>query len=180
LEIFTFARLSKYLENLARRSRGYAPPPQRIQEPRQSMRANGTEPGAERPVDLTSSHVMCPNERIVAMKAAALAFSAAALSFAMSAAAAPVQNPGQSPAQTRDRPGQSYDQSVGGTTSIKPQEQQAELGSGREHDRYCQGLKQRAQELRDNASRSKDHGDFAHARDQLDQINDRLEHDCSR
>src|SRR5689334_1011572 len=54
LEIFTFARLSKYLENLARRSRGYAPPPQRIQEPRQSMRANGTEPGAERPVDLTS------------------------------------------------------------------------------------------------------------------------------
>jgi hypothetical protein len=114
------------------------------------------------------------------MKAPALALAAAALSFAMSAAAAPVQNPGQSPARTNDKPGQSYDQRVGAATSIKPNEQQAELGSGREHDRYCQGLKQRAQELRDNASRSKDHGDFAHARDQLDQINDRLDHDCQR
>lgn len=114
------------------------------------------------------------------MKAAARAFVGVALSLAMPAVAAPIQNPGQSPAQTRDQPGQSYDQSVGGTTSIKPHEQQADLGSGRDHDRYCEGLKQRAQELRDNASRSKDHGDFAHARDQLDQINDRLDHDCRR
>jgi hypothetical protein len=114
------------------------------------------------------------------MKAVAFALAAVALSFCMPAAAAPLQNPGQSPAQSNDKPGQSYDQRVGGRTAIKPHEQQAQLGSGRDHDRYCQGLKQRAQELRDNASRSKDHGDFAHARDQLDQINNRLDHDCGR
>ena len=97
------------------------------------------------------------------MKAAAPTFVAAALSFALPAA-----------------PAQSYDQKVGGAAAIHPHEQQAELGSGRDHDRYCQGLRQRAQELRDDASRSKDHGDFAHARDQLDQIRDRLDHDCKR
>jgi hypothetical protein len=114
------------------------------------------------------------------MKPAALAFICAALSFATPAVAAPLQNPGQSPAQSNDRPGQSYDQKVGGKTSVKPHEQQAGLGSGRDHDRYCQGLGQRAEELRNEASRSRDHGDFAHDRDQLDQINDRLSHDCKR
>jgi hypothetical protein len=98
------------------------------------------------------------------MKAAALAFLGTALSLALPATA----------------PAQRYDQKVGGTTAIKPHEQQAQLGSGRDHDRYCQGLKQRAQELRDDASRSRDHGDFAHARDQLDQITERLRDDCNR
>jgi hypothetical protein len=105
------------------------------------------------------------------MKAAALAFLATALSLALPAA---------SPAASRDRPGESYDQEVGGTTTTHPQEQQAQLGSDRDHQRYCQDLQKRAQDLWHDAERSKDHGDFAHARDQLDTINAQLTRDCGK
>lgn len=114
------------------------------------------------------------------MKPATLAFLAAALSFAVPAVAAPVQNPGQSRGQSSDTPGQSYDQKVGAPTSVKPDEQQAQLGSAQDHDRYCQNMKQRSKQLWDQAERSKDHGDFAHARDQLDQVNEQLTHDCGK
>ena len=114
------------------------------------------------------------------MKAATLAFLAAALSFVLPAAASPVQSPGQSPAQSSDQPAKSYDQKVGAPTTVKPGEQQAQLGTGQDHDRYCQGLKQRSKQLWDQADRSKDHGDFAHARDQLDQVNEQLTHDCGK
>jgi hypothetical protein len=118
------------------------------------------------------------NERIVVMKAATLAFLAAALSFAVPAVAAPVQDPGQSSGQRDDNPGASYDQKAGAPTSMKPHEQQAQLGAGQDHDRNCDALKQRSKQLWDQADRSRDHGDFAHARDQLDQINAQLTRDC--
>jgi hypothetical protein len=105
------------------------------------------------------------------MKAPALAFLAAALSFG---------SPAVSLAASSDHPGESYDQEVGGTTSVRPHEQQAQLGSDRDHQRYCQDLQKRSQDLWHDAERSKDHGDFAHARDQLDQINDQLTRDCGK
>jgi len=101
------------------------------------------------------------------MKAAALTILAA-LSVASPAAAQP------------DQPGQSDDQKLGATTSIKPGEQQAELGAGQDHDRYCQNLKQRSKALWDQADRAKDHGDFAQARDQLDTLNAQLTRDCGK
>ncbi|HEX4194954.1 MAG TPA: hypothetical protein VHY80_17730 [Stellaceae bacterium] len=114
------------------------------------------------------------------MKAATLAFLAAALSFAVPAVAAPVQDPGQSPGQSTDNPGASYDQKVGAPTTVKPDEQQAQLGNASDHDRTCADLKQRSKQLWDQADRSRDHGDFAHARDQLDQINAQLTRECGK
>lgn len=96
------------------------------------------------------------------MKAAALVFAVAALSLAL---------PTASRAAT-------YDQQVGGVTTTAPQEQQAQMAPDRNHE--CDGLRQRAQELQKSEEQSRDHGGFAHARDQLDQINDRLKHDCGR
>jgi hypothetical protein len=99
------------------------------------------------------------------MKVAALAFlTAAALTFALPAAS----------------PAESYDREVGGTTTIQPHEQQAQLGSDSDHARHCQDLQKRAKDLWNDAERSHDHGDFAHARDQLDQINDQLTRECGR
>jgi hypothetical protein len=79
------------------------------------------------------------------MKAVTFAFLAASVSFAMPLAAAPLKDPGQSRAESSDKPGQSYDQKVG--APVKPHEQQAEMGSGQDHNRYCAGLKQRSKEL---------------------------------
>lgn len=96
------------------------------------------------------------------MKAVALVFAAAALSLAV---------PALSHAET-------YDQKVGGVTTTAPQKQQAQIGADRTHE--CDGLRQRANELQNDAARSKDHGQFANAHDQLEQIQDRLKHDCGK
>jgi hypothetical protein len=115
------------------------------------------------------------------MKAAALAFLAAAgLSIALPATASPVQNPGQSRAQTSDKPGESYGGEVGAKTSIQPAEQQAQAGAQQDHDRYCDGLRQRSKQLWEQADKARDHGDFNKARDQLDPLNQQLTRDCGK
>ena len=106
------------------------------------------------------------------MKPAALTFVAAALSLALPAAAF---------AASPNRPGESYDQKVGGVTSTTPQKQQAQTGSNQNDDSgKCQGLKQRSQELSDSEAQSKDHGDFAHTRNQRDGITDQIAKDCGQ
>jgi hypothetical protein len=118
---------------------------------------------------------------IPAMKPTALAFLAAAgLSFALPAAAAPVQNPGQSQAQTSDKQGESYDSEVGAKTSIHPGEQQAQMGSQQDHDSKCAALKQRSKQLWDQADSARDHGDFNQARDKLDPLNQQLSRECGK
>ncbi|HLI21942.1 MAG TPA: hypothetical protein VKV32_12530, partial [Stellaceae bacterium] len=99
-------------------------------------------------IDRAAPGVSAAREGMGAMKPAALTFVAAALSLALPAAAF---------AASPNRPGESYDQKVGGVTSTTPQKQQAQTGSNQNDDSgKCQGLKQRSQELSDSEAQSKD------------------------
>jgi len=97
------------------------------------------------------------------MKAATLAFAALALTLA-----APVisrtQNYGSGPSITIP---------FGGNRN----EQQAQ-GRDRDHDRYCDDLRHRAADAREDANRARDRDDFARAQDQLHDVRDRLARDC--
>jgi uncharacterized membrane protein (UPF0182 family) len=95
--------------------------------------------------------------RIVVMKSATLFYLGVALTLALPAAAE-AQNANQN--------------------HPSGNQQQAQQAAARNRDRNCEDLRQRAAKLRDDAAHAKDHGDFAHARDQLDDINDRLTRDC--
>jgi hypothetical protein len=52
--------------------------------------------------------------------------------------------------------------------------------SDRDHQRYWQYLKKCAKYLWNDASHSRDHGDFARSRDPLEQINNQLTRDCGK
>lgn len=106
------------------------------------------------------------------MKAAAFAVLALASSFAVPVAA-------QAP--DRQAPGaQVQDQNPGSATSLNAREQQAQQASDRDPSSYCQGLKQRAEQLSNDEARAKDHGAFADARDQRDTVTAQIARDCSR